>query len=125
MQVGDIFHGSEHYGGSYHNIGLYQVVKLGKKFASLKQIKSKVLEKPIHQVSPADSSYSVKCQACMPITFMDKTKRPQLVSFDDYDEEDKCAIVDNGGAQCTKNFEFVKKDEDGNFSYIASGQQYS
>jgi hypothetical protein len=40
MQVGDIFHASEHYGGSHHDIGLFQVLKLGKKFASLKDKES-------------------------------------------------------------------------------------
>jgi len=123
MQVGQIYHGTESYGGSYHDLGLYRVVKLGKKFASLKQIESKKLEEPVKQSSCLDSSYQCKKQARLPIKPIPDTTN-QLVSFVDFNEEDNCAIVANGGAQCSKKFELVNADEHGNYCFLASAQHY-
>ncbi len=85
MEVGMLYHGSQHYGGSYHDLGLFKVLKLGKKFASLKQIETKQMEELKKESSPCDFSSCGKRQACLPIKI--NCLKIQLVSFIDYDEE--------------------------------------
>jgi hypothetical protein len=124
MQVGDVFHGSQHYGGSYHDLGLFQVVKLGKKFASLKRIESKSMEKPIHHVCPSESSWSGQRRARKPIKLVDKSERAKMVCLADYDDRNKDVYCADGGSGCSKNFHKVEPNEKGMFIYTASGQHY-
>lgn len=124
MQIGSIYKGSEHYGGHHHDLGLFRVAKLGKKFASLREIKYKsISDTKEYTADGLQSSGSTKCRACLPIKDVPSGKF-QFVSFDVWNEEDDCAYVPNGGSGCTKIFERVLPDTIGNFIFTMGYQAY-
>ncbi len=122
MQVGMIFHGTQNYGGHYHSLGLFQVVKIGAKFASMKAVKSQIVAEISSQASGLESSRSTQCRACAPITFVGI--KAILVCLKDYDCDKKQVFKCDGGTGCYKDFELVAQDANGHYSFISSAQSY-
>ncbi len=121
MQVDDVYEGYEAYGGSGHCLGLFKVVKLGAKFASLRGIECKQVEEPSVQSSPADYHSSGKRMAVLPLT---ENGKRALVAYNNYDAEREEAIVDNGGSMCYKTYKLVKPDDHGNYIYTSRQTLY-
>ncbi len=124
MQIGSLYKGSEHYGGAHHDLGLFRIAKIGKKFVSLREIKCKAIEDSKESVSDGlQSSGSTRYKACMPFKDV-HIGRSQLVSRLNWDEEDDCFCAPNGGSGCSKHFERVLQDDNGDFIFTLGYQSY-
>ncbi len=122
MQIGMLFHGQEHYGGRHDDLGLFQVVKLGKKFASMKSVQTENIGAVSKSASCLEASHSVKRRALLPVTTIES--KTQLVCMDDYDKTEKEVVVASGGSTCYKCFELILKDSHGDYVYTESSQAY-
>jgi len=121
MQIGHVYQGSEHYGGHYHCLGLFVVVKIGKKFTSLKQIECVEIETPIENVTPVDYHSHGKRKAIVPFQVSGRTV---LIAHDNYFAEDDRALTPNGGSMCYKNFERVLPNAENEYIFTSSSTHY-
>lgn len=123
MEIGDVFCCSDHFGGSHSCCGLYCVVKVGKKFASLRKIACEAVEDPERNFHPSESGSCGRRKAIIPLK-NDNSIRPTLVSHNNYDPEDDEAIVRMKGATCYKLYRRIKPDAQGNYVYTSTSQSY-
>ena len=122
MQIGSVYNVTEHY-NSWHDMGLYIVTKAGKKFWTLKKIKSSPLGEMKMYLGPADSSHTGKCIAIKPIVHC-AGRNSLLVSFDNYDPKEDSACVDRAGSGCYRTFNRVLPDKNNDYVYGSTSQHY-
>lgn len=122
MQIGSVYCGRESYGGSFHCLGLYRVVKLGSKFASLQKIECEWDGKPSQTVTPSDRSLDGFRRARLPLT-KHPVGRPVLVAHDNYDPEEDAAICGTA-SMYYKSYKRVHPNAEGEYVYTSSSQHY-
>ncbi len=122
MQIDWVYQVTDCYNSS-HDMGLYVVVKAGKKFWTLQPIETKALEEAKVVSDAAYWGHSGKRIAKKPIKLRDDSKH-LLVSFDNYEPKDDSAVTSGRGAGCYKSFHRVLPDKNGDFIYLSSSEHY-
>ena len=124
VQIGNIFQGISHYGGSQHSIGLFVVTSIGKKFVSIQSIESEEIEVVEQHSDPAYSKKVTKRKAIIPI--VKKTEKGSKTRFliNGYNSESNSATVSDGASISYREFTLIRPDSDNQFIYNSRSERY-
>jgi hypothetical protein len=123
MQVGDIFHGYDSYGGSGHCLGLFRVVKLGNKFASLRKIESERVTATIENGDACSGTYSCsEWKAKLPFEDV-HVGRPIMIAYDNYDEKSSTSYCSTA-SMCCKIYTRILPNKNGDHCYTSEYTQH-
>lgn len=124
LKVGDVMKCTKSYGGNSYTLGLFAITSIGNKFVMLKSIKCEQIRLEQDYSDPAYREKITERKAIIPHSFYTadeyKDKNKELkgkFSLNLYDPESCSAIISDGGALCTKTYEIINPNENGDYVY--------
>jgi len=122
LEVGAVYKATNWIGGRHHTLGLFVVHKLGKKFASMRKIKTVAVSERVSGGSGGEDFSSQQARSTLPLKDVHQG-RSFLVAFKNYDPLRDTASADSK-ALGDISYKRVLPDADGRHSYTASHQSY-
>jgi len=120
IEVGDVFHGRQSYGGSGHSLGFFRVSAVGKMFVSLRGIECEAVGEKQEESDPAYYGSYQQRKAKQP--FVDDGQKAKF-SLASYDMESRTGYVETA-SMCSRNYTKVIPNEQGEYVYEHTSVSY-